>query len=258
MKLCIISPVAGLEEFASLSDCHLLLAQIKNPKYRSFYWNRRQHHEDTILLDNGAYEGEQVKVEDLIEASHYYFPHYNCLLDIPGKGKETFTRSITSMLQMTRRVTGSFLAIPQGQSRKEVQDMLDIYLDIEEVKAIGISKLLRPMVENEISTLGGQHYRARLAHSIKWRRPDMYIHALGMWDGDIYEYNNCADSGCINSLDTSAAVWRGIHRYSLDKAVDKAGWKESGTSVDFNYDEPITEEQRYYIRHNLEVLGVRT
>src|SRR5580765_952846 len=68
MEFCIISPVTGLQTYAIRSRSHLLLPQIQHPDYVNFYRERRKQG-DTIILDNGAYEGKYdwVLVDEMIQ-----------------------------------------------------------------------------------------------------------------------------------------------------------------------------------------------
>src|SRR5882672_5189483 len=79
MHFNILSPVQGLEEFATLSRHHLVLAQIKDPAYRQFYKLRREKG-DHIILDNGAWEGNQ-NWAVLTEAIVFYNPNVVVLPD---------------------------------------------------------------------------------------------------------------------------------------------------------------------------------
>ncbi len=53
MEFAIISPVGGLNQYATRSKIHLILAQVKNEEYRKFYRERGEKG-DFLILDNGA------------------------------------------------------------------------------------------------------------------------------------------------------------------------------------------------------------
>jgi hypothetical protein len=254
MDLCIISPVAGLERYATLSKKHLVLAQIEDERYERFY-QQRSILGDHIILDNGAYESGQVDMENYLDKAAYYIPKQIVLLDHPNQpGRRTFSLSIHFSYCLVESLNSTYadmMAAPQGINTNDLYHWLDIFLSIIDIKAIGISKLLQSIDKRIV-------YRLQIAEYIKSYRPSIYIHALGMWDGDLEEYNLLKNSGLIDSLDTSAAVWRGLMNCRLDDPKDQAYWATNGIPVDFSYSKPISDSQHTIICHNLEVLGVDT
>lgn len=253
MKTCLIMPPAALESFGKRSDHHMILAHIEDPNYRRFY--KHDCVDDHVILDNGAYEGEQVTLEKLINKINLYCPHVVILPDHPYQGgKITYTSSMAalhSLLQDSESTTlPEFMVAPQtGLGDDDFYRWLDVFLCTPNITWIGISKLLKRHSDNIYT-------RLRIAAHIKAIRPDIRIHALGMWDGDLYEFKLLQDSSFIESLDTAAPIWRGIHESKLDDPQDQETWKRAGFDVDFSYNKALTQRQLDIINHNLEVLGV--
>src|SRR5258708_20931730 len=80
MGFCIISPVAGLERYSTMSRHHLLLPQLdKIPGYRDFYLKMLKRG-DFLMLDNGAYEG-QTDWKLLVDCIKIYGPAVVALPD---------------------------------------------------------------------------------------------------------------------------------------------------------------------------------
>jgi hypothetical protein len=99
--------------------------------------------------------------------------------------------------------------------------------------------------------------RVKFAELVRHNRPDLHLHAFGMVNGDVHELHYL--DGLVNSIDSSAPVWRGWQGYSITEPLDRKQWDEKGGAVDFNraYD-PVTKGLDPLILDNLEACGVRT
>lgn len=255
MKLCIISPVAGLEEFSSRSRTHLVLAHINNPDYMKFYKHRKQRG-DFLILDNGAYEGEPFRSERHFRLIDYYEPDVVVLPDKPFKhGKITLSLSVKFLNQCIKKgYKCDFMSVPQSNIDKRDQwwKYAEKFLEISEIKWMGLSKLLKRTFTNHKCndnriTLACELFRSDIKLTCKLARPDIKLHALGMWDGDIQEFKLCAKSAMFESLDTAAPVWRGWRGYTLGLDI----WPD--IPVDFSASKYEYKDEKL-INHNLSLL----
>ncbi len=213
MKIAVISPIAGLQDFSTMSRTHLVLAQIQDKTYREFYLSRRRSG-DFIILDNGAYEGATFDAGNYLDLIKTLDPQVVVLPDTPYEdGRKTFLDSLTFMkLALASSYQGEFMAVPQATLNDWHNWWLwtRSFLDIKEVTWIGLSKLLKRTFDDF-----GEYARAEMAKQITKLRPGINIHALGMLDGSFVDFDALLTQGIVKSLDTGAPVWRGWNGYTL-------------------------------------------
>ena len=68
MNFCIISPAAGLKQFATLSTTHLVLSHITDSAYMSFYRERRDAGQGGTAALAGREPGHRDVTQPPIEA----------------------------------------------------------------------------------------------------------------------------------------------------------------------------------------------
>ena len=256
MKLCIISPVSGLEQYATLSDRHLVLAQITDPRYEQFYL-RRKEQGDFIILDNGAYEGAQPDYETYLKRIAFYRPNVVVLPDFPNEHADKTIEAGVKFIEMANRrfcfEDFDYMFVPQAERNNWGQwyDGLETALSAIDFEWIGISKLVK-----QTFNYCDSYTRLHLAHHILSLRSSLSIHALGMLDGDLRDYEALYNSDLITSLDSSAPVWRGIHGSWLSVPAYQKDWERLGIPVNFSHDLPISSWSHTIIQANLSRLGV--
>ena len=72
-SFCIITPTAYLNEYASQSDTHLVLAHLvdQDDAYAAFYKEASEYDHHFLIMDNGAFEiGHSYDPNKLIELGH--------------------------------------------------------------------------------------------------------------------------------------------------------------------------------------------
>lgn len=246
MEFCIISPVAGLERYSTLSRTHLLLAHLTNPKYWEFYHERKKAG-DFIILDNGAYEG-QMSPRRLLDRIRYINPNVvvlpDHLLEDWHKTWHDAQQFLDSFYYEIPNV--EWLYIPQAEKGDIVGFIEGLMraLNDERIKWIGLPRALCYAITNDI------FMRARVAEQIKKRTHRVKIHAFGMVKGSVEELRLLRSTSCFQSIDSNAPVWRGWCGYLLDQ-------HKSWTEIPCNYDAPLDSINfESCITHNLEVCGV--
>lgn len=247
MEFCIISPIAGLERYSTLSKTHLLLCQIKNPKYWEFYAKRREAG-DTIILDNGAYEGHS-DWNRLLECIRLIKPH---IVSLPDYLCEDWKKTWHAANQFLDSYFYEFedvqwMYIPQSEPGNILGFVDGLYtgLDDERISHIGLPRALAYRITQD------PYMRVRVAEQI-WKRTQIGIHALGMVNGNVNELRALRESGCVRSCDSNAPVWRGWCGYLLEHHKP---WPE----IPCNYEASLNSiNYESCISRNLEVCGVNT
>lgn len=131
MKLCSIVPTPWLGKVPLFTDTHLILAQevAKTPQYGDFY-RKRCMAGDYIIVDNGAFEKEDVDVEGVLEAAHkVYVPNCGGVEVVAPEVMGDVDGSISKFLDFVellnkRNITYfRIMVVLQGENSTEVQKM---------------------------------------------------------------------------------------------------------------------------------------
>lgn len=247
MNFCIISPAAGLQQFATLSKTHLVLSHVDNAIYTEFYRQRRDAG-DLVILDNGAYEG-RMDPEKLLEKIVHYRPQVIVLPDIlMGDAKESFELARDFHKTWRSQVECQWMYVPQTKLGDSVAFHYYLQKAIDDIKPewIGIPRVL---------ATDHKGHRDACCREIHFYNPEINVHALGMKAGSLEELELLRDSGCT-SIDSSAPVWRGWCNVNID---NYAYWNEYGSECDFDaYPLAPMDPRIKLIMSNLTKCGVKT
>lgn len=245
MEFCVISPTIALEKYAVLSRTHLLLCQIRDPRYWEFY-QQRKIRGDIIILDNGAYEGESdwgrlLECIRLIKPDIVSLPDYLC-----QDWKKTWQAAnsfLDSYYYEFENV--QWMYIPQSDPGNILGFVDGLYtaLEDERINHIGLPRALAYRITQD------PYMRIRVAEQIK-KRSQVGIHALGMVKGSVLELRALRESGCVRSCDSNAPVWRGWNGFKL---IDRA-WPE--IPVGYDIDRLPSSVHHRIILDNLEECGI--
>jgi hypothetical protein len=256
MEFCIISPTAGLERYATLSKTHLVLAhECKNHDYVEFYIKRQQEG-DFIILDNGAYESGRPTYDwNVIGALE---PDVIVLPDYPLQPwKKTWHASMTWLDENFDDASGFEVCyIPQAE-KGDLHGFLESYQEAVADPRIGWLGIPRAL---SYAITDNPLMRVEFARMVKRDHPNIKLHAFGMVNGDVHEIPYLAQAG-VNSIDSSAPIWRGWNANKVDDRFDRNLWDREGTAVNFSSAEPIDgwdQVAHDCIRHNLEACGIPT
>lgn len=263
MEFCIICPTAGLERYATLSKTHLVLAQIQDPQYQEFYIKRRNVG-DTLILDNGCYEqGSSIQESHFVDAIELYNPQWIVCPDALFKPWDvTFGmtyRFLNSYYDRFHSRGMRFMGIPQT-TKGDIMGWIDgCFSMLNELPLDGIG-LPRALVTDYHQSPQANLTRVNACKLLKRRYSQflngLYIHAMGMANGDVNELSALRDAGC-DSVDSSAPVWRGWNGFNLSDR----DWDTKGTDCDFSAPLPQTKWSGIWEDHiigNLEACGVNT
>lgn len=242
MKFCTIAPGPFLRHVET-SDVHLVLPQVSNVAYVDFYIERRKAG-DTIILDNGVYEG-QFDEEQLVAAIDVYNPQ---MVVLPDKLMRPFTETLIDASAFYTKYSAklkslTLMLILQGSNIFEACDSINYLTDALELDykdntlAVGLPRAFAtnfacPTLRVQLAT----YLRKELHY-------DGYLHAFGMADGDLSELSALSRAG-VDSCDSSCAVWRGYFGYGLTSDRARKEWREIGTPV--NFDTPCPDPEDPY------------
>lgn len=227
MKLCLISPMAGLQKYAMQSEgVHLALVHLveQSKEYVDFYRSRSEAG-DTILLDNGAFEfGFPCPTDRLIKAAEKIKAHVLVAPDYPGQPWEKTLISTEDFCNEVRKTPYAVMGCPQseiGDWRGWLESFRQMGTIDSKLSHIAVSILATP---NAFGGLVGNHKDIELCRlmatvllkdSIKSKHLNFQnkkIHYLGAGHRlDLLQYYDIADS-----LDTSSPVWHGWNGIRYD------------------------------------------
>lgn len=242
----IITPTAYLDQYATKSKFHLVLAHLvdKDPLYASFYRNRAEIG-DFLILDCSAFElPEPYKPEKLINIGHQIQADVIVLPDYPfSPGERTIEAAKQFAPQFKDAGFGTFF-VPQSR-RGDYKDWFDAYCWASEsdlIDSIGLSILGIP---NAIPHIAKPYARVVMVQRLidaGVYNFNKYTHALGLNAGPALEIPSLINMRAINSCDSSNPVWMGIlgHRYSHNSDSFLSVSKVS-KHVEFDY--PLTKDR---------------
>lgn len=254
MRFAIISPTAGLQRFSTLSHTHLLLAHVQNPFYWKFYEELSQDPRELIILDNSAYEGKMnmdyvfKRLESgRLRISSLVMPDYLGL-----RSDMTYRSSIDFVRRWRHRLPFDLMYVPQFDGTIEDYQCMKRHLK-SMVEDFGIMWFGLPRLTAERGYSRGELclYIKRL--KAEWDHDPIYVHALGMCAGSLRELAEL-DACQVDSVDSSAPVWRGWNGYDIEKGDL---WKQSGTECDFDvHPDSLNVDNEQLILSNLRKVGV--
>lgn len=162
---------------------HMCLANlvVKSEEYTEFY-KARAAEGKFVLMDNGAAEGDQLGLKELIECYEKVQPTEIVLPDTLCDSKDTVYKSTEAFnilkingLLKNRRI----MFVPQGKSFGEWNECLEEFISLvglRSIDTIGVSKFL------EMET-GDSEIRVRAVKFLKEFYPWYEVHLLGCSEG---------------------------------------------------------------------------
>jgi len=229
MNFCTIAPGSMLESVET-SHIHLILPQVTNLHYIKFYQKVRGKG-DTLILDNGAYEGK-FNERQLLRAITTYDPQYVVLPDALLKSHHiTYQMAAAFALENKTLLSGRRLIyIPQAEAGDIMSATNAVYAAMvhafEHGWDIGLPRAFA-------THMGCPSLRVEATKWLRKEKYNGYIHAFGMANGSLSELSSLSRAGA-NSCDSSCAVWRGYHGIDLCEKEGDEKWRSIGTPVDFD------------------------
>lgn len=237
MQYACIAPTAYLDQYAGRGHFQLCLAQVAMRDAAYFEWyKRRREAGDFVILDNGAYEGELVTPEKLIECARELNPN---VLTVPDKINDAAE---------SKRMAEDFAQ--RDQPFQTMRVLQSVSRDLDEWCEEAVYQGGR--FSNWVAlprALGD--FRPQVAGAVHSMLDHANIHAFG-WTGNLNEVRQLAKLG-VTSIDTSAPVWRGLACHHLLDEVDEA-WETQGSKFDPSYPWSIDPDEHSTIQDNLQAM----
>lgn len=217
-QFCIITPTAYLEQFASQSSMHLVLAHLvdTDEQYADFYARRSEYK----IIDNGAFElGESYDPEKLIDLAKKCKADAVVLPDYPAQHSLRTIEAAQKLAPQVHEAGFKTMFVPQSEVG-ELEQWIDAYKWGTErtdlVDIMGMSILAMP---NAIPHIPRAYARVVLTQLLLDRGifdHSLYHHYLGLNSGPNLEVPPLLKMGAMDSCDSSSPVWHGLlgHQYS--------------------------------------------
>lgn len=236
----IITPINYLEDYATQSHFHLVLAHLVDisDEYASFY-KRMSERGDFIICDNGAFElGASYAPEKLIALGHKCGADAIVLPDYPYQSAEKTVNASNALIDPVKDAGFQTMFVPQSQ-KGDVEDWINGYVwaaNNPDIDIIGMSILGMP---NAIPHIHTAYARVVLTQVLIERGVfnfNKYHHYLGLNSGPGLEVPSLLNMGVLDSCDSSGPVWAGICGHEYSKTTDSLqAVSKIKKHVDFNY-----------------------
>lgn len=245
-QFCVIAPTPYLEQFATKSRCHLVLAHIvdNDPSYAAFYRDRSQAG-DRIIMDNGAFElGASYEPSRLVDLGNECGADAIVLPDYPGQAAEKTIDASMAVIDEIKGAGFKTVFVPQSHVG-DLEDWVHAYefaADEGKIDAIAMSILGIPNALPYIPAAYARVVMTQLLISHGVFAFNKYHHYLGLNAGPKLEIPALLKMNALDSLDSSNPVWMAIlgheYTYSTDSFLAVSKVKKE---VEFNY--PLTKDQ---------------
>ena len=249
VDFCHIAPTPHLRDFCGQQTHHLLLAHLveEDEKYVQYYnWKPSKN---VHILDNSAFEmykqGRDMYPSDkLIDMGKRVCADYVVMSDYPNEpGSKTIKAAQQLAPQFKDNGFGTFF-VPQSEIG-DLEDYIATFawaacsplVDYIGVSILGVPNAYGVEKDNKL-----QRYVSRFHMMKELERRGILklaylnnkkIHFLGMVDGP-NEIELCGEF-CINTWDSSAAIWAGLNGISFDSSPTGLINGKFEEEVDFNF-----------------------
>lgn len=259
-NFCHITPTPYLDLFAAGRSHHLVLAHLieEDRQYASWYANLPRTNDTCVIMDNSAFEmykqGRPMYPSDkLLEMGRHVNADYIVMSDYPG---EPAAKTIDSAIKLAPAIHeagfGTFF-VPQAEIGDEasVIESFRWASTSDAVDYIGVSILTAP---NAYGVEKGNNLQRFLSRWKLMRRLEQegildsiqengkFVHFLGMVDGpnEITLVERWLD--CIDTWDSSAAVWAGLCGIEFDNSPTGLINGKNEIEVDFNHNSATVKQ----------------
>lgn len=211
MKVAFITPTPMLEEFATRSQYHLVLAHIYevDAEYRKFY-KERVAAGDFVILDNSAYElQESVAVERLLQCALDLNPTAVFLPDCRFNTERTI-----ELAEEAYKVLGGhswkLFGVPQGNDLSSILKCYHWFANQTWIDGFGLYEEI-----GEVAGLGTRKDFLQYISEHDYIFSDKHYHLLGM-EEDLTQIEALGKFPWVSGIDSAKAVVYGLSGIWLD------------------------------------------
>lgn len=254
INFCHISPTAHLN-LVSNRETHLVLSHIieKDSKYVDFYLEQKERNPNTkIIMDNGAFEMYKAGLpmyspDKLVEMATKINADYIVMTDYPGEHGEKTIESAKSLAPKFHESGFKTFFVPQSRVG-DIDDCINTFrwasLNTDLVDYVGVSILTAPNAYGVENNNKMQRFCSRLklmyemSNSLIFstlKSKGVKIHFLGMVDGPNEVMFMEPFGKYIDSWDSSAAIWAGLHGIKFDRSPTGLINGKFEQEVDFDF-----------------------
>lgn len=187
MKVATIlpTPLLGLEPSTEYNMC-LYQVLKESPEYYK-YFKKLKDKGQFVIMDNGAAEGVNPAIEDLLLMYESLRPSEAILPDVVYDKEETLRRTKEAYIAMCENNMHQwmqYMAVPQGNNYTEWVECMSEMMQQRFITTIGVSKFVTPKFQTEMGY--GANVRLECVDAILTeaakRQVGIQIHLLGCWD----------------------------------------------------------------------------
>lgn len=217
IKVCFIPPT-GLEDRMSTGDMVMGLAQRSYPSYVQVIQQLAAKNK-FVIADNGANEGQRLPDELLAARANLLGANELVLPDVLRDSSATLA-AVTSFLQQDLKKFDHYMAVVQGTSMEQLQQLVECYAEMPQVTTLGLPRLLLKFVKRSI--------RIDLANWIQAEHKNRFnLHLLGASSEWVREpYYAARYAPHIRSIDSSLPYNYGLKGELIDRTtrrIDRPG-----------------------------------
>ena len=235
-QFCIITPTAYLEQYASQSSMHLILAHLvdTDEEYAEFYWKRSEFK----IMDNGAFElGESYDPSELIRLGNKCGANAIVLPDYPAQ-HWTKTRDASEALIQPVKDAGFYTFFAPQSEIGDMDGWIQGYnwgSSNPDIDIVGMSILAIPNAMPYIPKAYARVVMTQLLIDRGIFNFHKYHHYLGLNAGPNLEVPPLLEMGALDSCDSSNPVWAGICGNMYSEMFDSYTTRKIDKHVDFSY-----------------------
>ena len=228
MKIATELPIHFQSVLAALTDYDFCIGCTyrDKPEYAEFYRAQRRKGR-FVILDNGAFEGELLEDDDLIDAMRELHPQEVVAPDVISSSKDTLERARGFIAKLHDAGLRTQVQVaPQGKNFAEWTQSYHDLANLPGVSTIGISYVGHFDVPEDCDYFGDiepeETIRLRFFHYLAGNRElrsDRAHHLLGLFSPAALSWY--AKYPFIRSIDTSFPIVCAMHRTRMTSGVAK-------------------------------------
>lgn len=178
-KIAQIVPVLHLEQIEN-NHYHMCLAHLVGDKRYAEFYRCMSNEGKFVLMDNGAAEGAQLPVKELLKMYDAIRPTEIVLPDTLNNCVDTLRKTLDFIHEYSN-LPYRFMGVPQGKDFDEWCACVEVMLREPRINSIGVSKFLNIATGNNEIRFHACAYIDKVAKALG--RRDVEIHLLGCDEG---------------------------------------------------------------------------
>jgi hypothetical protein len=259
-SFCYIAPTQYLEQYATQSKTHLVLAHIvdADETYATFY-KTQSSQGDFIIMDNGAFErGIPYQPDRLIELAHKCGAHAIVLPDYPFQESKVTIEAARQLIDKVKSAGFKTMYVPQSKTG-EFEDWVNGYLwgaINDDIDIIGMSILGIPnALKGSISPILARVVATQILIERTIFNFDKHHHYLGLTAAPTIELPSLLSMNALTTCDSSGPIWYGINGLRYNTDMDGLVPISKKYVREVNFDEELSKRPHIHeiIQHNINV-----